>query len=464
MKKTIIAAAIASVLLAQSNVQAIEQAPPPMPHQQAAATSAPPSFVKSATIETLAGAMMEVNALKSGPPDVVKKLDRFVKFEFSPELRPKLKAIFGTERPFAMQRMPGTKGQINYVAKLMPHTYLEDGGTVFTWSELNAKITTNKAGSTMNFSSTWPSLSIAGLQSGAIFQNMRFDFKQARAADGVWYGTAVATVGTMSARSTAPGGQDAKEVFRIDDLVTRSEVLRRGKKVEVVYGFSTKAIVAGGEKVDRANIGLRLVNLPAQAMANLDYELRNQQASGLAPAAQHEMMVRTLTRFGKDLAIGGAGVVIDDISASYRGHTASIKGRIDFEKVVEADFEAPLELARKIVARLELRLPVALVNDVSRLLASKQVNASAPDATGQIDTAARNMAAVVVGKLVNEGFAVMDKGELRSTIDIKNGKVTFNGKTVPLPGMPNGDLVQVFKNMPKPAATPVPVPVAVPVQ
>lgn len=462
MKKTTAAAAIASLLLAQSNVQAIEQVPSPLPHPQAAATPAPPSLIKSATIETLAGAMMEVNALKSGPQDVVKKLDRYAKFEFSPELRPKLKAIFGTERPFAMQRAAGSKGQINYVAKLMPHTYLEEGGTVFTWSELNAKIATNMAGSTMNSSAAWPSLSIAGLQSGATFQNMRFDFKQARAADGVWYGAAVATIGAMSIRSTAPMARDAKEVFRIDDLVTRSEVLRRGKKAEVLYGFSTKAIASGGDKIDRANIGLRLVNVPAQTMANLDYELHNQQASGLAPAAQHEIMLRTLTRFGKDLVIGGVGVVIDDIGASYRGNTASIKGRIDFDKVVEADFDAPLNFARKIVAHLELRLPVALVNDVSRLVASKQVNAAAPDAA-QIDTAARNMAAVVVGKLVNEGFAVMDKGELRSAIDIKNGKVTFNGKTVPLPGMPDGDLVQVFKNMPKPAATPVPAPVAVPV-
>jgi uncharacterized protein YdgA (DUF945 family) len=345
-------------------------------------------------------------------------------------------------------------------AKLMPHTYLEEGGTVFTWAELSAKVSTNKAGSMMNFSSTWPSLSIAGMQSGMTLQNMRFDFKQSRATDGVWYGTAVVTIGTMSVRATAPGTHEARDLFRIDDIQARSEVLRRGKKAEVVYGWSSKAITAGGEKIDRANIGVRLVNLPAQAMADLDSELRNEQASGLAPAAQRQVMMRTLTHFGKDLVIGGAAVVIDDISASYRGNTASIRGRIDFDKVVDADFSAPLEFGKKIVARLELRLPVALVNDVSRLVASKQMNASAPDAAGQLDTAAKNMAAVVVGKLVSEGFAVMDKGELRSTIDVKNGKITFNGKTVPLPGMPDGDLALAFKNMPKP----VPAPVAVPVQ
>jgi uncharacterized protein YdgA (DUF945 family) len=460
LKKTIIAAAIVSVLLAQSNVQAIEQAPSPQPHPQAAATPVPPSLIKSATIETLAAAAKEMHAATGGQQDAGKKLDLYARFEFSPELRPKLKAIFGTERPFPMQRTVGAKGQINYAAKLMPHTYLEDGGTVFTWAELSAKVSTNKAGNMMNFSSTWPSLSIAGMQSGMTLQNMRFDFKQSRATDGVWYGTAVATIGTMSVRATAPGTHEARDLFRIDDIQARSEVLRRGKKAEVVYGWSSKTITAGGEKIDRTNIGVRLVNLPAQAMADLDSELRNEQASGLAPAAQRQVMMRTLTHFGKDLVIGGAAVVIDDISASYRGNTASIKGRIDFDKVVDADFSAPLEFGKKIVARLELRLPVALVNDVSRLVASKQMNASAPDAAGQLDTAAKNMAAVVVGKLVNEGFAVMDKGELRSTIDVKNGKITFNGKTVPLPGMPDGDLALAFKNMPKP----VPAPVAVPVQ
>lgn len=456
MKKTTIAAAIASVLLAQSNAQAIEQAPSPQPHPQAAARPVPPSLIKSATIETLAAAAKEMHAATGGQQDAGKKLDLYARFEFSPELRPKLKAIFGSERPFPMQRTVGTKGQINYAAKLMPHTYLEDGGTVFTWAELSTKVSTNKAGSMMNFSSTWPSLSIAGMQSGVTLQNMRFDFKQSRATDGVWYGTAVATIGTMSVRATAPGTHEAKDVFRIDDMQARSEVLRRGKKAEVVYGWSSKAITAGGEKIDRANIGVRLVNLPAQAMADLDSELRNEQVSGLAPAAQRQVMMRTLTHFGKDLVISGAAVVIDDISASYRGNTASIKGRIDFDKMVDADFSAPLEFGKKIIARLDVRLPVALVNDVSHLVAAKQVNASAPDAAQQIDAAARNMAAVVIGKLVNEGFAVMDKGELRSAIEVKNGKITFNGKVVPLPGMPNGELVQVFGRAPAPQPVPVP--------
>jgi hypothetical protein len=60
-------------------------------------------------------------------------------------LRPKLKEIFGTERPFPMQRTVGAKGQIDYVGKLAPPVRTGEWHG-FQLDRVDAKITTDKAG------------------------------------------------------------------------------------------------------------------------------------------------------------------------------------------------------------------------------------------------------------------------------------------------------------------------------
>ncbi|GJJ01408.1 hypothetical protein RugamoR64_19460 [Duganella rhizosphaerae] len=454
MKKSILAVAIAGALLAHTSIQAIEQAPPSQ-----AQSPAPAKPVKSALFEAITAAAKEINAAMGGETDTVKRLEILSKLEFSPELRAQLKEVFGSERGIPVLRTSGPKGQAIYTTKLAPHTYLDESAVAFSWAELNSRSVVNKAGTTLDSSMTWPSLSIVGASASGTIEKMSMDLKQARAKDGLWYGTVGMKVGAVAVRGTTPGSSEFKETARLEDIAVNGGVALRGKKADASYALSIKSIVFGGDRVDRANFGMHVLNLPAQALADLDHEIKKIQGSGLPADAQTEVTLKTMKSFGKSMATSGASLVIDDISAAYHGNTASIKGCVDFDKVVEADFDAPIELAKKIIARFDVRLPVAMVNDVSRLMASKQVDAAAPNSAGQIDLAAKNIAGLVIGKLVNEGFAVMDKGELRSTIDIRNGKVTFNGKIVPIPGMPNGDLVQVYQRA---KAAPVPVPVPTP--
>jgi len=424
-------------LLAHTSIQAVEQMPP-------AVIPAPAARVKSSFLESVTAAAKEINTAMGGQTDAVKRLEIVSKLEFSPALRPKLKEVFGNERIFDTQRTVGPKGQVAYVIKLMPHTYLDENAVAFSWAELNSKAVVNKAGTTLDTTAAWPSLSIVGTSASGTLEKMSMDFKQARAKDGLWFGNGVVKVGSVVMRGAMPGSSEFKETLRLQDISLAVGVTPRGKKADMNYGFSIKSILVGGASIERANIGLRMVNLPARALEDVDREMKKVQGSGLPEDAQTELMLRSMKSFGKSMVTSGASLMIDDISASYRGNTASIKGRIDFDKVVDADFSSPMAFAKKIIARLDVRLPVAMVNDVSRVIGAKQVDASAPNAAEQIETAGKNIAAVVIGKLVNEGFAVMDKGELRSAIEIRQGKLTFNGKAVALPGIPDGDLVKAF--------------------
>lgn len=387
-------------------------------------------------MEVISASSNELNRALGGERDAVKRLDIQAKFEYSPALRARLKAVFGNERPYPLVRSAGPKGQVIYTAKLMPHTYLDENGAAFSWSELNSRSVANKAGSTVDTKLSMQSATVVGKASAGMLENLSGDIKQVRGPDGIWYSTLNAKLGSLVIRSADAGGPDLKEAVRLEDLAGRVNIERRGKKVDVVYGLSVQSIAFGGDHVERANLGIRLANLPAQAMPDLETEITKVQGAGLTEDAQTQVLMKSMLDFAKKMVKSGASVVIDDISASYRGNTASIKGRVDFDKVMDADFKSPMEFVRKIVARFDVRLPVALVKDVCRVMVDKKVDRSNPDAAQLVEMATKDLAATAVGKLVNEGYAVMDKDELRSAIEFKNGKFTFNGKNIAVPGMP----------------------------
>jgi uncharacterized protein YdgA (DUF945 family) len=424
LKKTLFAITAASAMLAAPVYADTPAVPAPDP--------LPELFTKETTA-TLAQAGKELRAAQGKERNFSKQLDIYSKFEFSPELQPRLKEIFGTGRPFPMQRSAGAKGQINYVGKLAPHLFVQGNGTDFSWTELTAKITTDKAGRNVNGTMTWPSLVIARPDGSARLLDMTMSTRQQRGADGVAYGTATFGIGAITVHDAALGGKGAKELMRFEDLQARSETVRRGSMAEIGYRSSVKALVFGDERVERINFAFRLVNIPAKAMAELDQSLRAQEGSDLAPDAQREVVMRNLKDYGKHLAKAGAVLNLEDFSAAYRGNTASIKGRLFFQKLVDADFESVAALKNKLVAHFDVRVPVALVKDIGRAVAAKSVPADAADAAQQIDAAGDGMVSFVVGKAVTSGYAVVEKGELRSSIDFKNGRMTVSGKAVELP-------------------------------
>ncbi|WP_373991823.1 DUF945 family protein [Duganella sp. BuS-21] len=425
MKKTLLAITAASALLAAS-VHANEK-PASAPKRNPL-----PEFITDENSATLDQAAKELRAAQGDERNVARQLANYARFEFSPELRPKLKAIFGSERPLPMQRAPDSKGQINYVATLAPYLWVQGNGTDFSWSELSAKVSTDKAGRSMNVDASWPSLVIARQEGSMGVRDMRMTSRLQYGADGMGYGTTTFGIASITVREVAVGGREAAELMRFEDMQARSQSVRRGAMVDIGYRSSIKAIVFGAERVERTSFAFRLTNIPVKAMAELEKDMRDQKIGQLAPEAQVQLTLRKVTDFGKRVAKAGATLYIDDLSAAYRGNTASLKGSLTFHKVVDADFDNVTALMKKLVARFSLRLPVALVRDVGRALAAKSVNPDAPDAARQIDAGADGLVSMVVGKAVSGGYAVVEKDELRSMIEFRNGRLTVNGQVLDL--------------------------------
>jgi hypothetical protein len=439
---------------AQDAAPAATPAPIPAPVPPAAPPKLP-ELMKPETSATLRAAQKEVLAAVGKEVNAGKMLELYTKFQFSPELQPKLKEIFGTERPFAIQRVAnGPKGQINYVGGLAPYTYLQGNGTDFTWTEMALKLSTDKAGRALNTDSTWPSLMVTRPGGSLSLNDISMTTRAVYGADQVGYGTALIKVGSVVVRDSAPGSREIKEMMRFEGIEGKSDVRRRGAMAEIVYSNTIKAIVIGDERVERSNFAFRITNVPAKALADMNKQLRDQQGADMENEAEKKRVLKTMTDFGKRMVTAGATLFIDDISAAYHGNVASLKGRVSFQKVVEADFSNFNALMKKIAAHFEVRVPVALVRDVARVFAGKSVDPSLPDAAKQIDAGADAVVSMVVGKTVSGGFGVVVQDELRTVIDIKDGKVTINGKPIEVPAGVLNSLKA--KPAPQPAQAPVP--------
>jgi TonB family protein len=111
---------------------------------------------------------------------------------------------------------------------------------------------------------------------------------------------------------------------------------------------------------------------------------------------------------------------------------------VALQGATRADLDNIDRLTKKVVARFEVRLPMALVSEIAATFAAKQVAAQAAQRGGSADpqTVAQlrqNMTDLVVGKLVGPGFARLENDVLVSTLEWKNGILSANGKPVPLP-------------------------------
>lgn len=445
-----------AVLAIPSHAQ--DAAPAATPAPAPATPAAPPKLpeiMKPETTATLRAAQKEWQVAVGKEVNVAKMLELYTRFQFSPELQPKLKEIFGTERPFAIQRVAnGPKGQINYVGGLAPYTYLQGNGTDFSWTEMALKLSTDKAGRALNTDGTWPSLMVTRPGGSLSINDIGMTTKGVYGADNVGYGTALIKVGSVVVRDSAPGSSEIKEAMRFEGIEGKSDVRRRGAMAEIIYSNSVKAIVFGDERVERSNFAMHITNVPVKALADLTRQLRDQQGADMENEAEKKRTLKTMTDFGKRIITAGATLFIDDISAAYHGNVASLKGRISFQKVVEADFSNFNALMKKIVAHFEVRVPVALVRDVARVFAGKSVDPSLPDAAKQIDAGADAVVSMVVGKTVSGGFGVVVQDELRTVIDIKDGKVTVNGKAIEVPA----GVLNSLKAKPAPQAVPQPAP------
>jgi TonB family protein len=136
----------------------------------------------------------------------------------------------------------------------------------------------------------------------------------------------------------------------------------------------------------------------------------------------------------------GTALDIDELSASFHGQTLRANGRVSLENAVEADADNAPALLKKLVVKLHVTAPMALLREVTNVLAEVQVKARNKGAANPREVAqlAGSMNDIALGKMVSSGYVRVEGDTLISDIEFNGGKggLRVNGKAAALPALP----------------------------
>jgi uncharacterized protein YdgA (DUF945 family) len=359
------------------------------------------------------------------------QLDGIASMRYTPQTAAKLRAVFGNEQPFTVERQQAKAGRLAYRFALQPLHYTGQDDSRVDWDAALLDLDMDKAGKTVGFKGHWNTLAAEDANLRLSAEGITVSGQQSRSRDKLWFGNGQVRI--ASVRGVAKPGAS---VVAMDDVRVGWRSVEHPKSIDMLFQQRIGAISAAGEKVEDIRFDMRFVNIDRASMAALQEagERRREQLKTMTPEQQLAAMKPLFLDFGKAAIARGSALEIDEISARFHGNKASIRGRVGLLGAVEADLQDMNTLLKKIVARFEVRVPVAMVRDIAGIVAARQAaQQGTPPNAASAAQFGQTMTDVIVGKLVGGGFARVENDVLVSTLEVRNGKLTANGKEIGLP-------------------------------
>lgn len=379
----------------------------------------------SPTIDALQSLAHELTQAEDPKLPMRARLDRLETFHPTPATADKLRAVFGTATPFLFQRQPAQGGRSAWRFTLLPLHHVSGPDSGVDWDAAILDLTLDRSGTLLDSSGSWNSVSASSGDVRLTARGATLTGHSHRGYADMWFGSMQMRIADV--RLEPKSGTPAT----MDDLRFEARTVEHPKSMDIAYDSRIGGIQVAGERIEDVHFGMRVLNLDKKVMAEFKAASERQQAQSAAPLTPEqriESMKPLLQSFARSAPARGTVIEIDDVSARYHGNTASLHGRIGLARADGAAVDDIKTLAKRVNARFEIKVPLALVRDIAGAMAARQSGAQQPNAaTGQTITD------VIVGKLVGGGFARVENDALVSTVEWRDGVLRADGKPVPLP-------------------------------
>lgn len=396
-----------------------------------------------------------------------RRLDALLQFHHSPATAALLGTIYGGTPAWTLKRLPGSTGPINYRAMLAPLQFVDaDGGNV-TWAALPVDLTVSRDGSTLTFNGKWPSFSSSDKALRASMRDLTLTGRQRRASDGLLFGSATVDVASVTMEMAGPGS-GARLAF--DGIHSENSVREQGGGIEMGYQLAVRRIAFGSNGSNKGNSGnsgnnrensgagkgaidgidnivlrSRVTSLDRQSLLELQAAGSPAVVPGATLQQRQEALAPLLRTMARGAIRSNSAIELDELSASFHGHSVRASGRISLEGAQPADADNWPALLKHLVAQLSIRAPRALLTEVATAMATVQLRASAQDVAvpGAVARLAASLDDTMLTKLVASGMVRVDGDQLVTDITYRAsaGGLRVNDKAMPLPAMPGSAAV-----------------------
>ncbi len=402
-------------------------------------------------LTTIQTALKEFQAVWYAPIPLKEKIDKLDNFAFSADSQKKLEAAFGRGQPLHVNKKLVAGGtDLDVLFEPLSYTDAASGQTI-SWEALHSVTHFNRSYTHASGSGSWPRLSFENGSGGQLALNgSSYRSELTPDKSSFWSGHSNVTIPEIVY------SQRGEQQLRIADVKIASSLARHAKLLDMRSDMTLAEINWNRDRVGPVRYALAVKNLDGQALSEMQRDPALSQMPPAGPARQawlatnHKSLLKFLTP--------SSSFELQDFSLTFHEVKATLTGRAGFVGARQADFAQPATLWNKIVAHFDLRVPVALVEQVAHALFGK-----GKDAAGQkkAEASATAMVEGLKKNLLEKKFIRIENGVIISSFDFKLGKLAINGKPLAVPA-PGSAVKPAPKAAPKtaPKSAPEPLPAA----
>lgn len=335
--------------------------------------------------------------------------------------------LFGKVDPVSIHRFSTPNGELTYSFDIAPFKF-QDGlpaEVIIESSSLSGRSIFDKARTHATTQASMQTMRIDTNQQPSIeINDIIATAKSYKGVAGIWFGTnrfIASSVRLLSAQTD----------LAIHKLATTFSLEQKDKTV--AFGFSLSAASASfaGETIGPINMDWNVKHLDRDAFASMFQALKTSDVRK-SEAARIEQVTALFDRIGPSLLTTHTAIELQNLSVSYQGFTAKMRGTLGFGHIQRGDVYSLPRLMELIRGHITAIVPKGFVKKiVSAYVHRRQSRMNTQETSVDRDKEAfaeKEAINHIMAKLIDNGIFTVNGDNLQSIVDIREGSVLINGR------------------------------------
>lgn len=184
-------------------------------------------------------------------------------------------------------------------------------------------------------------------------------------------------------------------------------------------------------------------HLHGPTLIRLDHALGQISIEGVDPATLRKRYIDTIKQYGMPLLENDPKLLINDFSLRMPTGVAHLKGELALNGFKAADMKDPLQVLRRFTVHTRLSLPRQTLENLvitqARNLFTVDQSAEDQPNLNEIDDLAKNLLDSQLADWADQGYLLINNGQIDTDADYVNGHLTIRKKPVALPWQEKDD-------------------------
>ncbi|WP_269531121.1 YdgA family protein [Chitinimonas sp. BJYL2] len=364
--------------------------------------------------------------------------------EFSAETQALLKKMFGDDKPLQIENRIAFNNDGTFTVKIPAFTYEETLAKVKTvWKGLDATIDYGRDFDRVDINAIAPELHFEAGPKGVFdLKDLRFTSRNVRGVAGLMLGEGKLTLASATFKRTETEAEGVPALdAKLEGLSYSLKTTAQGDFIDSGVDVVLNTLSLNGKTYGPAKLALTANHLHAPTLAKLSETMSRIQREVQEPAAQADQLIAAFKKDGLPLLRNDPALAIKQLSVKLPEGEVSLKADLALKGFEDKDLDNPIKVMEKLQANADLKLPKQVIEtyvlwQARGMIAVDTEEGERPD-TEELDQLARNLMESQIEKLTQQHLIRVEGENLATTGQWKNGRLTVNGRLIPLPWQVN---------------------------